>query len=72
MNDLLLRDPSGFRAGEILKHIPVWKRILENNPSKEQYNSGCSMEWMSRNLLNHSKEGSRVAIMIREFLPENT
>ena len=36
MNDLLLRDLSGFRAGEIHKHIPVWKRILENNPSKEQ------------------------------------
>ena len=36
MNDLLLRDPSGFRAGEIHKHIPVWERILENNPSKEQ------------------------------------
>ena len=36
MNDLLLKDPSGFRAGEIHKHIPVWKRILENNPSKEQ------------------------------------
>ena len=29
MNDLLLRDPSGFRAGEIHKHIPVWERILE-------------------------------------------
>ena len=36
MNDLLLRDPSGFRAGEIRKHILVWERILENNLSKEQ------------------------------------
>ena len=36
MNDLLLRDPSGFRAGETHKHIPVWERIFENNPSKEQ------------------------------------
>ena len=36
MNDLLFRDPSSFRAAEIHKHIPVWERILENNPFKEQ------------------------------------
>ena len=36
MNDLLFTDPSSFRAGEIHKHIPVWERILENNPFKEQ------------------------------------
>ena len=36
MNDLLFTDPSSLRAGEIHKHIPVWGRILENNPFKEQ------------------------------------
>ena len=36
MNDLLFRDPSSFRVTEIHKHIPVWERILENNPFKEQ------------------------------------
>ena len=72
MNDLLLRDPSGFRAGEIHKPFQCGSAFWKTTRPRSKYNSGCSMEWMSRNLLNHSKEGSRVAIMIREFLPENT
>ena len=72
MNDLLFTDPSSFRAGEIHKHIPVWERILENNPFKEQI-----LQWLQygvdvKKFLNHSKERSRAANMIRDFLPENT
>ena len=36
VNELLFRDPLCFRAGEIHRHIPMWERILENNPSQHQ------------------------------------
>lgn len=31
---LQFRDPECFRAGEIHRNLPMWEKVLENNPSR--------------------------------------
>lgn len=35
VRNLSVRDPNSFRAGEIHNHIPIWDKVLENNPMRD-------------------------------------
>lgn len=36
LGTLTFRDPDSFKAGEIHNHIPMWGKILENSPERDQ------------------------------------
>ena len=39
------RHPECFRAGELHNHIPMWERVLENNPLRENI-----MQWLQHGI----------------------